>query len=205
LAPAAPLRAVRLGAVLLGAALLAGCASEPPPPERGAGPAGILRAVPYAFFPADAPPPSGTYFHNPRLGRYEVARPLDDSAAIIFFDGQEGADGYVRARLAEGRRPGAAFYDAWPPPPLRRGEDFDAFAERSLGPYLDQRLEAIRGGTLGHPDLGDTGLAAFESEMEGRETAHFVYVRHGYAAYGVRRLSVMSANLHFYSVWWGDL
>ncbi|MCL2191306.1 MAG: hypothetical protein FWB79_04905 [Treponema sp.] len=190
-------------AVLLGFALLAGCRTvevAPPAPD-GDGIVGRMDAVPFGIFSSETPCPSGVYFFNSRMQWYEVIRPVNDLATFLFFTGQEEADAYVRERFRAERRPEVPLFESWPPPALR--PDFDSFARRDLGDYLDRRLATVRGDTLRHPDWGDTGHPTFRYEMTGRATEYMVYIRYGQVAQA-RRLSVMSANLHFHSVWWGD-
>ena len=190
-------------AVLLGAAVLAGCRSVEvtPPPREVEGIVGRLVATPFSVSTSDVPCPSGVYFFNSRMGWYEVIRPVNDLATFVFFTSQEEADAYVRERFRAGRRPDVPLFESWPPPALR--PDFDSFASRDLGDYLGRRLVAVRNDTLRHPDWGDTRHPTFRYELTGLVTDHFVYVRYGHAAL-VRRLNVMSRNLHFHSVWWGD-
>lgn len=190
-------------AALLGAALLIGCRSvevaRPAPEEDGI--VGRLEAVPFGIFSSDEPCPSGVYFFNSRMNWYEVIRPANDRATILFFASAEEADAYVRRRFEAERRPEVPLFETWPPPALR--PDFDSFAERDLGDYLDHWFEAIRTNTLRHPDWGETGHPIFIYEITGRVTEHLVYIRYGYVS-RVKRLNVMSANLHFHSVWWGE-
>jgi len=195
--------AVFAGAAL--AALIAGCATveaPPPEPEGGAPPVGRIDAAPFAVFSSDEPCPSGVYFFNRRMQWYEVIRPVNDSAAFLFFASQADADAYVLQRFAEGRREEVPLFESWPPP-FRAGEDFDALAMRDLGQYISGRLEAARSQTIRHPDWGDTGQPAFRLEQSGLVTEHIVYERYGYVS-RTRRLNVMSANIHFHSVWWNS-
>ena len=191
-----------LGAV--GIALLVGCRSvevaRPVVPE-GEGIVGRLLATPFSIVSSDVPCPSGVYFFNSRMGWYEVIRPVDDQATFLFFTNQEEADAYVRERFEAERRPEVPLFESWPPPALR--PDFDLFASRDLGDYLGRRLEAVRNDTLRHPDWGETRHPVFRYELDGRVTDYFVYIRHGQVSQA-RRLNVMSSNLHFHSVWWGD-
>ena len=185
------------------AALLAGCAAVEAPPAlaRGAEPVGRIDAVPFGIFSSAEPCASGSYFFNARMQWYEVVRPVNDRATILFFATQADADAYVRERFAAERREDVPLFESWPPP-FRAGEDFDAFARRDLGACLLGRLEAIRTQTLRHLDFGDMGHPAFRDEFHGLETEHLVYIRYGYVGAN-RRLAVMSAGLHFQSVWWG--
>jgi len=189
--------------LLLGAALLVGCRTvevAPPVPEED-GIVGRMTATPFGIFSSEVPCPSGVYFFNTRMQWYEVIRPVDDQVTIIFFASQEYADAYVRRRFEAERRPEVPLFESWPPPSLR--PDFDSFAERDLGEYLNGRLAVIRNDTLRHPDWGDTGHPIFRYEITGHVTEFFVYIRYGSVSQA-RRLNVMSANLHFHSVWWGE-
>ncbi|MCL2193023.1 MAG: hypothetical protein FWB78_06485 [Treponema sp.] len=191
-------------AMLLGVALLVGCRTvevAPPVPEDD-GIVGRMVATPFSIFSSEIPCPSGVYFFNSRMQWYEVIRPVNDLATIIFFTSQDEADAYVRGRLEAERRPDVPLFESWPPPSLR--PDFDSFAYRDLGEYLDRRLVTIRNDTIRHPDWGDTGHPIFRYELTGRVTEYFVYIRYGYVSQ-VKRLNVMSGNLHFHSVWWGDV
>ena len=187
-------------ALALGVALLIGCrtAQVAPPVPEADGIVGRLDATPFGIFSDDVPCPSGVFFRNSLMQWYEIVRPVNDSATVLFFDSQESADAYVHARFLAERRPDVPLFESWPPPALR--PDFDSLARRDLGDYIGRRLAAIRGDTLAwdgprHP--------VFRYELGGQVTEYLVYVRYGQVAQA-RRLNVMSANLHFHSVWWGD-
>jgi len=188
-------------AAALALVLAAGCRSVERGAPAGGGVVGEIVATPFAFVPNAVPGAAETSFFNPRMRWYEVVRPVDDSARVLFFRSQAEADAYVRARFETERRPGVPLFDSWPAP-LRRGENADVFAHREQGEYLRSELAIILDGTLVHPDFGDTGHPVFAHELSGRMTGHFVYIRYGHIP-GARRLLVLSANLHFQSVWWG--
>ena len=185
-----------LAAFVLPALLLPGCKSKP---DAGDGIVGSITAIPFGIFSTDRPQPGEPSFFNEKFGHYEVIRPLDDLATILFFASQEQADAYVRMRFRSDRRPEVPLLDSWPP--TLSGRDFDVFSERDLGQVLKEELAVIKTQVLRHPEWGDTGHPAFRSQATGRETPYLVYIREGYIRQS-RRLDVRSANLHFHSIWY---
>jgi hypothetical protein len=125
---------------------------------------------------------------------------MDDAVRVLFFATREEADAHVRAVFRANRRSGVPLHVTWPPP--RMDADFDLQAPRDMAAELAAGIAAVRTAMLSHPDVGETGLAAFVWTMEGEETAHAVYEREGRPSQ-FWRLSSMSAGLHFLSVSWG--
>jgi len=184
-------------AILLAAVLLAGCRSVEAPPDRGDGPVGTIRAIPFGVFAQQETPRGEPFFFNARLGVYQVIRPIDDSAEILFFETQADADFYVRSRFVSERRLEVPLIEVWPA--LQPGIDYDQFVARDFSAGLREELDVILNRALRDPDWGDTGHPVFESELSGRMTDYFVSVRDGSVG-ATRRLEVRSANLLFRSV-----
>ena len=187
-----------LALILPAAILIAGCASSGAT-RTGAEPVGRIDAVPFGVFASDVPGESGASFFNDKLQWYDVIRPVDDTATVLFFLTQDDADNYVRARFAADRRDSSPLFDSWPPPVAR--VDYDFFASRDLGGEIKEQIDLIRNGTISIPNIGDTGHPTFRHELSGRITEYPVYIRDGRVAQTMR-LTVMSANLHFQSVQW---
>ena len=187
-----------LALFILPALLAQGCKSQG---AAGDGIVGSITAVPFGIFSTDRPQAGEPSFYNEKFGHFEVIRPLDDLATVLFFASQEQADAYVRGRLRSDRRPDVPLLTSWPP--TISGRDYDVFAERDLARILRDEIAVIKTQVLKHPDWGDTGHPAFRSQSSGRETPYLVYIREGHIGQ-FRRLDVRSANLHFHSIWWGD-
>jgi hypothetical protein len=185
-------------ALFLVTALLASCRSGPSA-ARNDGIVGTITATPFGISTqTETPLQSEPSFFNARLQMFQVIRPLDDKATVLFFTNQREADAHVREIAGKERRPGVPFFDSWPPK-RRTGGDYDMLARRNLSDAINEELNTIMNRNLRDSDWGDTGHPVFVHELTGRTTDHFVIIREGYVG-RINRLEARSANLHFYSV-----